>query len=132
MKPQNSNENSFFFLKYFLGEIGIILLGMGVFWLLGRGALERCLHESVFIMSLASMCHLGIEVFDALVKSDWRHKIANYRYYPIYYAFILIVINAIICPLSLPFVRWYGVYIFPVVVWIIQIVLSTWEKWTKS
>lgn len=128
MTLQNKKAKSLL-LQYIIGEVCIIMAESIIFFLLKwDNRFAECICFSAYLASVATMSYLGIEVFDALVKSEWRHRIANYQYYPIYQAFILIAINAIICPILSHNERWYVVYVFPVCIWIGQIIISTLYK----
>ena len=71
---------------------------------------------SACLMSMASLCHLGIEVFSSLDDNRWRIKLAN-NDYPILKAAILIILNAIVFLLTAPLEKAYYYFIVPIVLW---------------
>ena len=81
-------------------------------------------------MSLAMICHLGIEVFSALGNNHWRIKYAN-KDYQIYKAIILILINVLIFLLTGP-ERSYVFFIVPIILWGMLIVIKGINRFFNS
>lgn len=67
-------------------------------------------------MSLAFICHLGIEVFSSLDDHRWRIKLAN-EDYPIVKALILILLNTLTFLLSAPSKKVYPFLFIPLLLW---------------
>ena len=95
-----------------------------------RVVLLECFYESLWLMSMAAICHLGIEVFSALGNNHWRFKYANEEY-QIYKGIILILINALIFLLIGP-KRSYFFFIVPIILWGMLIVIEGIDRFFKS
>jgi hypothetical protein len=123
-------DNRFFILRTLIVELLLFLVLAFFFWLLKHGAFIECFYKSSWLMSLAMICHLGIEVFSALGNNHWRIKYAN-KDYQIYKAIILILINVIIFLLTGP-KRSYVFFIVPIILWGMLIVIEGIERFFKS
>lgn len=115
-KEEINSASRFFILKTLILEIGIIIGLAFILWLLKNGSLIKCCYMSACLMSMASLCHLGIEVFSSLDDNRWRIKLAN-NDYPILKAAILIILNAIVFLLTAPLEKAYYYFIVPIVLW---------------
>ena len=115
-------EGRFFILRMLIVEILLVLVLAFVFWLLKDEAFLECFYKSSCLMSMAAICHLGIEVFSALGNNRWRIKYAKEEY-PIYKAIILILINVIIFLLTGP-KRSYVFFIVPLILWGLLILIK--------
>ena len=123
-------DNRFFILKLLILEL-LLFLGLAfIFWLLKDDVFIECFYKSSCLMSMAAICHLGIEVFSALGNNRWRIKYAKEEY-PIYKAIILILINVIIFLLTGP-ERSYFYFIVPIILWGMLIVIEGIERFFKS
>ena len=123
-------DNRFFILKLLILEL-LLFLGLAfIFWLLKDDVFIECFYKSSCLMSMAAICHLGIEVFSALGNNHWRIKYAN-KDYQIYKAIILILINVIIFLLTGP-ERSYFYFIVPIILWGMLIVIEGIERFFKS
>ena len=89
------------------------------------------LHKSAFLMSLAFICHLGIEVFWALDTNRWRIKLANEEY-QVYKAIILMILNAVVLSLTGPNGSIYPIIIVPIILWGMMIMIRRFRRWFKS
>ena len=123
-------DNRFFILRTLIVELLHFLVLAFFFWLLKHGAFIECFYKSSWLMSLAMIFHLGIEVFSALGNNHWRIKYAN-KDYQIYKAIILILINALIFLLTGP-ERSYFYFIVPIILWGMLIVIEGIERFFKS
>lgn len=117
-----NNVERFFILKTLIRELGIIIVLASVFWLLKDGDFIMCCCKSTFLISLAFICLLGIEVFSALDNNRWRIKLANEEY-QVYKAIILIVLNALVLLLTGPNERIYSIFIVPIILWGMMIMI---------
>ena len=62
-------------LEFPVKEMILCFVQAIVLWLLKwDNRFTECINFSAYLVSVVTMCHLGIEVFDALVKSEWRHS----------------------------------------------------------
>jgi len=117
MKREGINsERRFFILKTLIRELGIIIGLASIFLLLKDGAFIICCYKSACLMSLAFICHLGIEVFSSLDDHRWRIKLAN-EDYPIVKALILILLNTLTFLLSAPSKKVYPFLFIPLLLW---------------
>ena len=117
MKKEETNSASrFFFLKFLLLEIGLIIGLAFILWLLKNGSFIKCSYMSACLMSMSAICHLGIEVFSSLDDNRWRIKLAKNEY-PILKAVILIILNAIVFLLTAPLEKAYYFFIVPILLW---------------
>ena len=66
-----------FILKLLIFELGIILGLALILWLLKDGTFLECLYKSTWLMSFASILHLGLEIFSSLANNRWRIKPAS-------------------------------------------------------
>ena len=123
-------DNRFFILRTLIVELLLFLVLAFFFWLLKHGAFIECFYKSSWLMSLAMICHLGIEVFSALGNNHWRIKYAN-KGYQIYKAIILILINVIIFLLTGP-KRSYVFFIVPIILWGMLIVIKGINRFFNS
>ena len=123
-------DNRFFILRTLIVELLLFLVLAFFFWLLKHGAFIECFYKSSWLMSLAMICHLGIEVFSALGNNHWRIKYAN-KDYQIYKAIILILINVIIFLLTGP-KRSYVFFIVPIILWGMLIVIKGINRFFNS
>ena len=123
-------EGRFFILRMLIVEILLVLVLAFVFWLLRDEVFLECFYESLWLMSMAAICHLGIEVFSALGNNHWRFKYANEEY-QIYKRIILILINALIFLLIGP-KRSYFFFIVPIILWGMLIVIEGIDRFFKS
>ncbi len=126
-------ELSPFAIRFIVYELFAILIAAILFRVLRDNASSfvACLREGIYRISLISMCLLGIQFFSALVKNRWRFKAAD-KAYPMLRAIILILLNAIACMLTSKGGRGYLILLFPVLVWVIQVIISTFYKWLHS
>ena len=112
-----TDENDrFFLIRCLLLEVVLILVLAFIFWLLKNGSFIKCFYMSACLMSMASICHLGVEVFSSLDDNRWRIKLAK-QDYPIFKAVILIILNAIVFLLTAPLEKAYYYFIVPVLLW---------------
>ena len=123
-------DNRFFILRTLIVELLLFLVLAFFFWLLKHGAFIECFYKSSWLMSLAMICHLGIEVFSALGNNHWRIKYAN-KDYQIYKAIILILISVIIFLLTGP-KRSYVFFIVPIILWGMLIVIKGINRFFNS
>ena len=117
-----NNVERFFILKTLIRELGIIIVLASVFWILKDGYFIMSCCKSAFLISLAFICHLGIEVFSALDNNRWRIKLANEEY-QVYKAIILIILNALVLLLTGPNERIYSIFIVPIILWGMMIMI---------
>lgn len=115
-KGEMNSASRFFFQKTLLLEIGIIIGLAFVFLLIKDDSFLTCCCKSACLMSMASICHLGIEVFSSLDDNRWRIKLAK-NDYPIIKAIILIILNAIVFLLTAPVERAFYYFIVPTLLW---------------
>ena len=120
-REESNNVDRFFILKTLIRELGIILVLASIFWLLKDGDFMECCRKSAWFMSLAFICHLGIEVFSAFDNNRWRIKLANEEY-QVYKAFILIILNTLVLLLTGPN-RGYSILIVPIILWGMMIMI---------
>lgn len=115
-KEEINNASRFIIQKFLLLEIGIIIGLAFILWLLKNGSFIKCCYMSACLMSMASICHLGIEVFSSLDDNRWRIKLAK-KDYPILKAVILIILNVIVFLLTAPVEKAYFYFIVPILLW---------------
>lgn len=115
-KEEINNASRFIIQKFLLLEIGIIIGLAFILWLLKNGSFIKCCYMSACLMSMASICHLGIEVFSSLDDNRWRIKLAK-KDYPILKAVILIILNVIVFLLTAPVEKAYYYFIVPILLW---------------
>ena len=129
-REESNNVDRFFILKTLIRELGIILVLASIFWLLKDGDFMECCRKSAWFMSLAFICHLGIEVFSAFDNNRWRIKLANEEY-QVYKAFILIILNTLVLLLTGPN-RGYSILIVPIILWGMMIMIRRISRWFRS
>ena len=131
-REKTNNDERFFILKTLIRELGLIIGLASIFWILKDGGdFIMCCRKSAFLMSLAFICHLGIEVFSALDNNRWRIKLANEEY-QVYKAIILIILNALVLLLTGPNGRIYAIFIVPIILWGMMIMLRRFRRWFRS
>lgn len=130
-REKTNNVDGFFILKTLIRELGLILVLASIFWLMKDGDFIMCCRKSAFLMSLAFICHLGIEVFWALDTNRWRIKLANEEY-QVYKAIILMILNAVVLSLTGPNGSIYPIIIVPIILWGMMIMIRRIRRWFRS
>ena len=131
MREEEINSaRRFFFQKTLILEIGIIIGLAFILWLLKNGSFIKCCYLSTCLMSMSSICHLGIEVFSSLDDNRWRIKLAN-NDYPIIKAVILIILNAIVFLLTAPLEKAYYYFIVPILLWVMLLFFNRIHRFFK-
>ena len=130
-KLKDSNPDVFFFIRYVIYEIIFVLLLATIDCLFTKDSFGYTFKRSAYFLSVAAMGFLGIEAFWSLVKYKWRIKRANEEY-PVYSAFVLIVINAVICQLIETRERGVVILFIPMLPWLYIIVAGTIKRWWES
>lgn len=131
IKLKDSNPDVFFFIRYVICEITFVFLLAAIDCLITKDPFGYTFKRSAYFLSIAAMGFLGIEAFWSIVKYKWRIKRANEEY-PVYSAFILIVINAVISQLIETRDRGFVMLFFPMLPWLYIILSGTIKRWWKS
>ena len=131
IKLKDSNPDVFFFIRYVIVEIIFVLLLAAIDRLYTKDPFGYTFKRSAYFLSVLAMGLLGIEAFWSIVKYKWRLKRANEEY-PVYSAFILIVINAVISQLIDTRERGFVMLFFPMLPWLYIIVAGTIKRWWKN
>lgn len=92
------------------------------------GAFSECLLKATHRLSLISLCLLGIEFFDALVRNRWRIKSAD-KVYPMFRALILMILNALAFLCTGPNEKTFVMFIVPLSIWLTEIVIISFYRW---
>ena len=129
-REKTDNADRFIILKFLVRELAIILGLASFFWLIKKdGTFIMCCKHSAWLMSLASICHLGLEIIPALDYNHWRIKLTNKEYY-VYKALILILLNALVVLLTGP-ERGYFIFIVPIIMWGMMIMINRISRWFR-
>ena len=98
---EENNGERFFILKFLIHQLVVIIGLASIMWLLKDGDFKMCCYKSAFLMSIAALVNLLIEVLWALDNNHWRIKLANEEY-QVYKGFILIILNSLVILLTGP------------------------------
>ena len=131
IKLKDSNPDVFFFIRYVIYEIIFVLLIATIDCLFTKDPFGYTFKRSAYILSMVAMGTLGYYAFDSIVKNKWRIKRAN-EDYPVYSAFILIVINAVISQLIETRERGFVMLFVPILFWLMIIIGKTTQRWWDS
>jgi peptidoglycan/LPS O-acetylase OafA/YrhL len=131
IKIKDNKPDVFFFIRYVIVEIICVLVLAALILIITKDPFEYTLKRSAYVLSMAAIGFLGIEAFDSIVNNRWRIKRAN-EDYPVYSAFILIVINAIISQLIDTRERGFVMLFCPMVPWLYIILAGTIKRWWNS
>lgn len=129
-REKTNNADRFLILKTLIRELGIIIGLASIFWFLKDGVFIMCCKKSAFLMSLAFICHLGLEIFPALDNNHWQIKLVN-KEYQVYKALILILLNALVLLLTGPKEGYY-IFIVPIILWGMVIIINRISRWIRS
>lgn len=131
MREEEMNSASRRFIQKTLIREFVIIIGLAILlMLLKDGSFIFCCFKSAYLMSLAFICHLGIEVFSALDDNRWRFKLAIIEY-PILKAIILIVLNAVVFLLTAPVEKAYVFFIVPLSAWGMLLIFNRIHRFFK-
>ena len=130
-REESNNVDRFFILNTLIRELGIILGLASIFWLLKDGDFMECCRKSAWFMSLAFICHLGIEVFSAFDNNRWRIKLAN-EDYQVYKAVFLILLNVLVLLLTATSEKAYLFFLGPLMAWGILLLYNHIHRWFKT
>ena len=131
IKLKESNPDVFFFFRYVILEIIYVLVLATLLFFITKDPFGYTFKRSAYILSMVAMGTLGYYAFDSLVKNKWRIKRAN-EDYPVYSAFILIVINAVISQLIETRERGFVMLFVPILFWLMIIIGKTTQRWWDS
>ena len=131
IKLKDSNPDVFFFIRYVIVEIIYVLVLATLISIITKDPFGYTFKKSAYILSLAAMGFLGIEAFYSIVNNKWRIKRAN-EDYPVYSAFILIVINAVISQLIDTRERGFVMLFCPMLPWLYIILAGTIKRWWNN
>ena len=131
IKLKDSNPDVFFFIRYVIYEIIFVLLLATIDGLFTKDPFGYTIKRSAYFLSMVAMGTLGYYAFDSIVKNKWRIKRAN-EDYPVYSAFILIVINAVISQLIETRERGFVMLFVPILFWLMIIIGKTTQRWWDS
>lgn len=130
-KPRIEIKDKEVFIRFVVYEILATIVLSAVHYLLLDIPFVLCLKRGAFYISLASLGTLGMQMIPYIIDSKWHLRRANEEY-PVYTGIILIVLNAIICPL----VMWqrersYLILIVPIAAWLFQIMICIIHRWAR-
>ena len=121
-----------FFIKAVRAETtAIILIATLFFWYGEDLPFRECIKRGTFDISLCLAILIGLILSIDIVNNNWRTIILDEEY-PIYGILVFIIINAIVF-LLLEWRHGRGLFllIIPIGAWLIQIGISTFQKWTR-